>query len=576
MHTAELIPLLHQGAAAWNAWREGREDAAVRLAQERSPGVDLRDVVWGTAMRELIHADLKGADLRRLDLKGAKLGAYVRLLAALEKQGLGSGDLAELESVMIDLRNTDLSDVNLAHADLYKAQLSGANLEHANLRGANLSDADLENTRLTGAKLVGTNLTRARLRGAKLIGLPDSMVQDDARSHAGKPAGFYKPHLLGAIFDGADFTGARLSGLDLHDVPLGNAASLRKAHFVHADLSGVNLRNTDLREADLTGSDLTGADLTGAQINRKKRGPMRAGMLGSLSAAAADDLRPAILRNACLRGAILEGVDLSWMDLTGTTLIGVNLTAANLTGINFTNQNLEAAILSGADLSFTMLARTNLKRATLIGCRIHGLAAWSVMLDQAKQHDLVITAPEEPAVTVDDLELGQFIYLLLRNERIRSAIDTITSRVVLILGSFSAERKRVLDRLREELRGPGFGLVPIIFDFPKPESKDLTGTVQTLAHMARFIVVDLTDPSSVPHELATIVPDLSTTPVLPLRRTGSPEYALFQDYHRRYKWVLGTHEYHDVSSLIPSLPALIASADKLVKELRASSQPGTP
>jgi hypothetical protein len=34
--------------------------------------------------------------------------------------------------------------------------------------------------------------------------------------------------------------------------------------------------------------------------------------------------------------------------------------------------------------------------------------------------------------------------------------------------------------------------------------------VSTLAHLARFIIADLTDPSSIPYELATVVP---TTPV---------------------------------------------------------------
>lgn len=576
MPTAELISLLREGPAEWNAWRERREDAALRLVQE-CPADALREVAWGTAMSEVIQADLMGADLRGFNLQGAKLGAYARLLATLEERGLGSGDLIELESSMIDLQRADLSDVNLADADLRKARLSGANLQNANLRGADLSDAKLDDSQLNGAQLEGADLTRACLRGAKLIGVADWMVRHRAaRSDAGTTAGLYKPHLDGVVVEGADFTGALLSGLDLRGVPLGNAASLRKAHFVHADLSGVSLKNTDLREADLSGADLTGADLTGALVNRMK--PARKGMtgtLGSLVASAEDDLKPAILRNACLRGATLEGVDLSWMDLTGATLTGAILTRANLAGINFTNQDLEGVDLTGADLSYAILARTRLSRATLTGCRIHGLAAWSVTLDGAIQHDLVLTPPEEPEITVNDLEIGQFIYLLLKNERVRSVIDTITSKVVLILGRFSAEQKAVLDLLREELRRPPFGFVPILFDFGKPASKDLTGTVETLARMARFIVVDLTDASSVPHELAMVVPHLRTTPVLPLRRAGSSRYAMFEDFQRSYQWVLATHEYRDLSLLKAALPALIAPADKLAETFRASSKQST-
>jgi type I restriction enzyme M protein len=38
----------------------------------------------------------------------------------------------------------------------------------------------------------------------------------------------------------------------------------------------------------------------------------------------------------------------------------------------------------------------------------------------------------------------------------------------------------------------------ILFDFDKPASQDLTATVSTLAHLARFIIADLSDPSSIP------------------------------------------------------------------------------
>ena len=96
---------------------------------------------------------------------------------------------------------------------------------------------------------------------------------------------------------------------------------------------------------------------------------------------------------------------------------------------------------------------TDLTGADLTGCLIYGVSAWRLKLaTKTKQQNLVITYPNEPAITVDNIEIAQLIYLLLRNEKIRDVIETIASMAMLILGRFTDERKAVLDALREELR----------------------------------------------------------------------------------------------------------------------------
>ena len=78
-----------------------------------------------------------------------------------------------------------------------------------------------------------------------------------------------------------------------------------------------------------------------------------------------------------------------------------------------------------------------MRKATLTGCSIFGISAWAVKLEGATQDSLVITPANEPPITVDNLEVAQFIYLLLNNQKIRQVIDTIISKVVLILGHFA-------------------------------------------------------------------------------------------------------------------------------------------
>ncbi len=205
--------------------------------------------------------------------------------------------------------------------------------------------------------------------------------------------------------------------------------------------------------------------------------------------------------------------------------------------------------MAGVDFEGATLIETDFEGADISGSKIYGISAWDVRLaPSTKMNGLVITKKEQPVITVDDLEVAQFVYLLLNNSKVRNLIDTITSKVVLILGRFTEDRKAVLDAIREELRSRNF--TPIIFDFVKPASKDVTGTVETLARMARFIIADLTDPSSIPHELATVVPFLRTTPVLPIRLDGSRGYSMFEDLWHSYPWVLEPHDYRDSETLI--------------------------
>ena len=124
----------------------------------------------------------------------------------------------------------------------------------------------------------------------------------------------------------------------------------------------------------------------------------------------------------------------------------------------------------------------------------------------------------------------------------------------------------VLDAIRDDLRKRDY--LPVLFDFEKPDSKDLTGTVTTLANMARFIIADLTDPSSVPHELATIIPT-TLVPVQTILLDGQHEYAMFANLKRRYHWVLEPYQYRSEQSLMEHLgDGVIAPAEAKVKGLR--------
>jgi uncharacterized protein YjbI with pentapeptide repeats len=254
------------------------------------------------------------------------------------------------------------------------------------------------------------------------------------------------------------------------------------------------------------------------------------------------------------------------LDLGGANLRGADLRGAVLSGANLTQTDLGGADLSGAILTRAILVDTQLTNANLARCSVYGISAWDVNLEGANQTDLILSRYLFDDITVDNLEVAQFIYLLLHNEKIRDVIDTITSKVVLILGRFTSERKKFLDAIRDELRQRDY--LPVLFDFEKPSSRDLMETISTLAHMARFVIADITDAKSIPAELERIVPGLPSVPVQPLVATSDYEYALFE-HIRRYPWVLEPYQYDDLDGLLGTLKEkVIDPAEMKAKQIK--------
>jgi len=334
-------------------------------------------------------------------------------------------------------------------------------------------------------------------------------------------------------------------------------ADLRKM-----DLTMVNFNRARLINSNLNGAHLRAADISGGILDRADLG--------------GTDLHETVIEDASLCWTYLGNADLSGSNLRKSSFFNANLGGAdlsysNLEGANFNWANLNGANLRRSDLHNTSLfmadmAGTNLEGANIIGCMVYGISAWKLKLNGAIQRDLIITQPWEPIITVDNIEMAQFIYLLLNNERIRHVIDTITSKVVLILGRFTSERKSVLDALKDELRKRDY--LPVLFDFEGPTTHDNIETVSTLAHMARFIIADITNPKSVPAELEHIVPYLPSVAVQPLIHEPEMEYGTFE-HIKKYPWVLEPYRYENQNELLAALEEkVIAPAEAKANEIR--------
>lgn len=90
------------------------------------------------------------------------------LLKLLQSRQCPKCQLADADLVHVDLRNADLNSADLQRANLSSAVLDGADLREADLRFSNLQGASLRSVDLRKSNLYGANLRQADLTGAKL------------------------------------------------------------------------------------------------------------------------------------------------------------------------------------------------------------------------------------------------------------------------------------------------------------------------------------------------------------------------------------------------------------------------
>ncbi len=316
------------------------------------------------------------------------------------------------------------------------------------------------------------------------------------------------------------FCEVSLSHADLRNAIL-ESTMFHKSYFINT-----NCQNAIFTEANLYKSLLSSADLTNAKLNLCK-------------------LESVDFQNAKLCGADLSRTFLFKTDFTNADLRGADFTGALMLETNFTNANLE-------------------------GANVYGVSCWDVCLDGANQNDLSITSNGK-TITVDDIEVAQFIYLLYDNPKIRNIISIMGKKSVLILGRFTKERKIVLDAIRDKLRS--FDFVPILFDFEGAKEKDFTETIKILAGLSRFVIVDITNPKSSPLELQATIPDYMI-PFVPIIERGEKPFSMFSDLQNKYSWVSDVIDYPSLDLLMNKFEVILKKAIQIEDQLKINKHKG--
>lgn len=194
------------------------------------------------------------------------------------------------------------------------------------------------------------------------------------------------------------------SGDGFYDLPV-----FSNTDFSDTDFNMVSFRNCQFCDCCFDGAKITFADLVDSYFESCTFRNV--------------NMRVTAIGDAAFNNCIFENSDLSYCSAEKTSF----------KGSSFKNTKLEHISLVANDFSDTQL----------FDCNVYGISSWDLNLENSTQKDLIITP--------DNIELAQFLYLIINNDKLRNVIDTITSKVVLIFGNFSEERKKILDETKRKV-----------------------------------------------------------------------------------------------------------------------------
>ncbi len=369
---------------------------------------------------------------------------------------------------------------------------------------------------------------------------------------------------------------------DLRFIDLSRNNKLGRAKLNEANLSYAKFNNSNLTEAELNNSIAIKADFYEAKMYKSKiNGAILKGakLIGTTMLDAeiiGSNLDGALLWGTMLQSAYIDNSTFNnKTSLDGAKLYGVSakqtsFVNSNLNRADFSNANLSGAIFNNSNLTHTSFNEADISNAHIINCCVYGISAWDIKTNNStKTENLNISKDCKGSLTIDDIEIPQFIYLILNNKKISNLITTMRTKSVLILGSFNDKSKSVLDRLKKILANKN--LIPIIFDFKPSEKQDLMETVRTLALLSNFVIVDLSIPAGQLHELASIVRD-TYIPFVTIANKDSKQTNMLNEFRHQY-WFKSNYFKYSLKDYQKQIPILINNeifpwVEKINKKLR--------
>ncbi len=350
--------------------------------------------------------------------------------------------------------------------------------------------------------------------------------------------------------DGVKLDYANLWEADLHESSLKEAnlvgANLSQAHLDKANLSKAHLHGADLSYARLYETTLDEASLWIAQLDHANI---------SNASVVKVNLSGARLTNSQLSGSNFSESIFSGADLRGANLLGANLRSADFKGANLSGVDLCQADIRFADLTCAILVGAKVDQANISECHVYGVHTWDLEGDFAEQKDLFLTRTWEAPITLDNIQIAEFVNPILHKPGLRNATHAPVFNSILFLGRFSDfDRYLLLQGLKEQVRR--IHLSPVVFNLDFAESSALYPKVKTLAGLTLFVIVDVSQCGSDLAQLDAVLPE-HPTPVVPIYQKDDSAHAILDAMQTKYPWVMKAVPYSRADDLLQGWRTLI-------------------
>lgn len=449
---------------------------------------------------------------------------------------------------------SDYNNINFEGVHFDNCFLTNTILQYANLNNSKFRHCDLKYNDFTGSSMNNMQMTDCKITkgvfkytSGSNSDLTNSFIEEGNFDHCNfeqfvfgntylKKSSFIKSKLNDCRFIKSEIENSNLS------LAFAENTSFRKSIFNYSAFEDANLDKVYIVDSEFKNTVWNDVSMKCAFITRCDF--ERANLSGLVLCET--EISDSKCWQTDFSNCNLKNANLSFSSLSEAKMVNANLSNCDLNGTDLNGTDLTSSILRGARLTRSSMVSTILKNAILDNARVFGVNVWSIEGPIKSQNNLEVFE-DGPNLTVDEIEISQFIHLLVENSKIRNVINTISTKTVVILGRFSRQGKEIIDVLKGCIRSNE--LIPIVFDFERSSNRDFTETLKTITGLSRFVIADISDPKSIPLELQAIVPNFMV-PIVPLIRNDQEPFSMFVDLQRKYgTWLLDLIEYSSSKQL---------------------------